>query len=184
MPKIQGMSGRWSALPSCPDALAGVAGSLALRNHDRNQPPFCTDIPIACQQQHILVGKVRGNPSVRPSSSSDEDVIMPPCLQACDVQGTPEHCRLWHAGLYPGWSRRRILGCPSLLAGCVCSIYGSKEVVIVCGRDDKAQQLSCKVVLRFCQGQLHESHTDGFSQHHNPHQKMNDICASALRCQI
>ena len=76
---------------------------------------------------------------------------------------------------HPGWIRRPTLGRSSQLASSMTSIYGRKQVVIVRGRDDKAQQLGCKVVLRLCQGQLHNGHTHSSCQPDNSHQVLSGL---------
>ena len=56
----------------------------------------------------------------------------------------------------PGWRRSRSLGCTRLPANAVCFRDGGEDIVVVCGRDHKAQQLRCQVVLALCQGQLQQ----------------------------
>ena len=54
----------------------------------------------------------------------------------------------------PGSGRSRSLGCTSLLADAIRFRDGGEDIVVVCWRHHKAQQLGCQVVLALCQGQL------------------------------
>ena len=56
----------------------------------------------------------------------------------------------------PGWGRSRSLSCTRLLADAICFRDGGEDVVVVCGRHHKAQQLGCQVILALCQGQLRQ----------------------------